>query len=320
MSQATNIGWSWVNSGSSFASIAGILAAFTISALVFLLSRPPDPKDSAKEATKHLFYAYLVAFYSFVLAALIFANAAGITKIESAASYFIGMYGGTIMAIAALQLLLAIIWTAAVYVPEMSLLSAKVGFIIVAGLAASMVTIDHGDYFWATSTTGTYWLKADPGLAVAGALFLFCLPATLGAFWRRRTWKSVANYSDVKARQDELDAKAYRYHDASLWVSGIVATLLMFIDNTAGDIFTSVSGSVYQLWMSYLVMALVGTCVFCFILSLPFRDPLTEWMHNKVYQFQTKWLAPVLDSRKPDLPQPIEVESVAKSDADTVQN
>lgn len=267
-----DLGWTWVRSASSFAGVAGILAAFTISAIVLVLSVPPRPHDPAlldaspqARSSQHLFYAFLVALYSLVSSALLFADVTGEVQDVTARSYFTGMFAGTIMAIAVVQLLLAIIWSGAEYAPHMSLKGAKALFTAVGALAAIMVLIDQGDFFSATSRTGAYWLTTYPFLGWAGVLLLFALPLGLGLIARWITWQRHG--SDHKANHET----AYRVHDAALILSAAVSTLLtaavsILREENPNDLVTT-----YTPWMSGAVMALFGLCVFLFIWSLPYE-------------------------------------------------
>src|SRR5262249_55972822 len=158
--------------------------------IVLILSVPPPPlaapspeaaaaRESlgalrqGRERAYHLFYAYLVALYSLVAAALLFADITGEVQEFSARSYFTGMFAGPITALAVVQLLLAIIASGAAYAPTMSLLGVKALYAAVATLAGLMVLIDHVDYFANTSAStsgaGTNWLTDHLWFAGVGA-------------------------------------------------------------------------------------------------------------------------------------------------------
>jgi magnesium-transporting ATPase (P-type) len=152
----THPAWSWVRSAGAFASVAGILAAFTISAIVLILSvlppasissDAPQAQDAPSQGRErasayHLFYAFLVALYSFVAAALLFADITGEAQEFTSRSFFTGMFAGTITALAVVQLLLAIISSGTAYAPTMSLVGAKTLYIAVTALAALLVQSD----------------------------------------------------------------------------------------------------------------------------------------------------------------------------------
>lgn len=278
-----DIGWSWVKSGSSFAAIAGILAAFTISAIVLLLSRPPGREaedEGRKKATQHLFYAFLVSLYSFVVSALLFATVTGATQDESATSYFIGMFAGTILSVAAMQLLLAIIWTAAEYDSWISLRGAKVLFAIIVALAASFIIIDYGDYAEVISKSSVYWAVASPWLPMAGALLMFVLPVGFGVGARRRTWRKYTSKTG-SLRETYLRETAYSLHDTALWVSVGVTTAMILFANTLADFSADAAAPPFPPWMSLTAMALVGLCVGYFIWSLPYKDSVVESLVEK---------------------------------------
>lgn len=252
-----DLGWSWVPAASSFAGVAGILAAFTISAIILVLSiRPPGTADD--DTSWHLlFYAFLVSLYSFIATALLFADITGDTDTKDMSrSYFTGMFAGTMMAIAVAQLLLAIIWSGAKYAPKMSLLGAKVLFAVVTILAGLLAFIDNGDFFTATSKTGTYWLDEHPMLGWAGLLLLVVFPVGLGMVFRQ-----------IPRRRRRGDATTI--YKVTLWVSGSVTTLLIAAVSVLREANPADLPTIYTPWMSAGVMGFVGICLFFFTLSLP---------------------------------------------------
>lgn len=265
-----DLGWTWVRSASSFAGVAGILAAFTISAIVLVLSvASPAHRDSEHWArsSQHLFYAYLVALYSLIASALLFTDITGETNQYTARSFFTGMFAGTIMALAVVQLLLAIIWSGTEYNPRLSLRGAVALYIAIVVLASIMVLIDQGDFFTATSNAGVYWFVAYPYLAWIGPLSLFTLPLSLGFISRwiaRRRRDSI--YEKVR------DA-AYRYHDIALTLSACVTTLLTGIVSVLREQDSVSLVKIFTPLASIAVMALFGICIFFFTLSLPYQVP-----------------------------------------------
>ena len=261
-----------MRSASSFAGIAGILAAFTISAILLILSGPPHRHRASfePESSQHLFYAFLVALYSFIASALLFADVSGEVQEFTARASFIGMFAGLVMALAVVQLLLAIIWSGAEYTAYLSLTGARLLFGAVATLAALLVLRDQGDFFTVTNAKGTAWWITYPLLGVVGALVLVICPLGFGMLARGITWWIHRNKP-----LDTIHQTAYRAHNAALALSACVTTVFTAGVSVLRDATSPELLALYTTWMSVGVMMLFGICLFCFTWSLPYRRPVS---------------------------------------------
>lgn len=273
----TDIGWNWALAGGAYSAVAGVLAAFTFGAIVLVLSNAPtSPKDTKIQA--HLFHSLLIAFFSLIVSALLYAIIQGEeTRIRA---FFLGMGASTVFVLATFQLLTSIVWCVRYYQPDMPLIGAKFIFGAVMLIGGLDLTVTHGDFIWVINQHGTYWYDTTPQLLWWGITCLIVGPGVLGIVLRvvmrlrirksQETHESQGQPIDATKVQDVGPLRAFTL---ALIFSSLVTVALAAAFGVFADIDPQTLAHDYQPLYSFVTLFALGICILLLFISLPVEPP-----------------------------------------------
>lgn len=315
--------WTWVRAAGSYSAFAGVLAAFTIAAVLLVLGNPPEEsrgnrrlfrqtggkaeaetapaKDAVASPAQEmrtasstiLYHGLLVAFVSLTITTLLFAILSGDDENEVVRQFFLGMLASSLLAFDAVQLLLCMFWCARAYRPTINLRGEHALFVGLIILCAAMVLVVHGDLFWVID--GVDW-KSGPLDLTAWAAGLLVLMPLLGGYGARRVLRKVP----------PLTIYPWAIAAAAVFVALVAGTYAWLADATPESI-----GASYQLADSVAIMLLLGICLLLCVWSLPPSITTTRVRtpHKVAGDTRGQAGASLLDHRRELAPEPVPIQA-----------
>lgn len=268
--------WSWIAAAGYYSAVAGVLAGFTIAAIVLVLANPPEkqnqPLDGASTAhqgataqqdgaaaarAEMLYHALQMAFFSLIISALLFAILSGDRSepdatTTSVRAFFLGMLASSVLAFASVQLLLCMLWCARAYRPAMTLRGEQILFGALLLLVGLMILVVHGDVIWVIEQVD--WKEHHLDLVVWAGTLLVLLPIGGGSLAR------------VVATRKVSPLTVYPW---TLGAAGVFVTLAALTYGWLADATPDEIRAFYQPGVSIVIMGFMGICLFLCVWSLP---------------------------------------------------